>query len=286
MINSHPKFTILSFGILLFLLGCQLLPSQAQSESSTIDTADRAAKISILVFTKTEGFRHSSIESAKTLLQTKANSRDWAVTFTEDSDQFNESNLAQFNAVVFLLTSGDVLSSSQQDAFENYIRSGGGYAGIHSASDTEYDWPWYGDLLGAYFDGHPPIQTAIVEKSDSDHPSNVMFPASWEIRDEWYNFQPNPAVNQNITVLLWLDENSYNGGEMGADHPIAWYQEFDGGRSWYTGFGHRDELYSDNEFKIFQDHIVAGIEWAAGLEDEAGLPLQLTIFSYLPTVTN
>lgn len=286
MMNAPFKRFTLVLTILMFLLGCQLIPTQAQPTEPPTTQDNQTAEINVLVFTKTEGFRHSSIEPAKELLQQKAGSRNWAISFTEDGAQFNSSNLAQFDAVVFLLTSGDVLTEDQQAAFESYIRSGGGYAGVHSASDTEYDWPWYGELVGAYFDGHPPIQTAVVNKTSVQHPSTSSFPSPWEVRDEWYNFRTNPADDQNISVLLLLDESTYNGGEMGPIHPIAWYQEFDGGRSWYTGAGHRNELYSNSEHAVFQDHVIAGIEWAAGLGDEAGLPLQLTIFNYLPTITN
>ena len=127
---------------------------------------------------------------------------------------------------------------AQQTAFEDYIQAGGGYAGVHAAADTEYDWGWYGDLVGAYFNSHPANQTATVDVEDAEHPSTACVPAEWARFDEWYNYRANPRPDVN--VLATLDESSYSpgGGAMGADHPIAWYHEFDGGRSWYTGMGH------------------------------------------------
>ena len=176
--------------------------------------------------------------------------------------------LEEYDAVVFLSTTGDVLNAEQQAAFEAYIQGGGGFAGIHSASDTEYDWPWYGDLVGAYFENHPANQDATVKVSDDDHPSTAHLPERWERFDEWYNFQSNPRGD--VHVLATLDETSYDpgAGEMGVDHPTAWCHPYDGGRSWYTGGGHTEESYDEPEFR---EHILGGIQWAAGLvEGECG----------------
>src|SRR5690606_18918756 len=165
-------------------------------------------------------------------------------------------------AVVFLSTTGDVLNDEQQAAFEAYIQDGGGYAGIHAASDTEYDWPWYGDLVGAYFDSHPAIQEATVEVEDHAHPSTAHLPQEWVRTDEWYNFQDNPRGD--VHVLAALDEETYDGGGMGADHPIAWCHDYDGGRAWYTGGGHTSESFTDPEFV---QHLLGGIQTAAGQAD-------------------
>ncbi len=219
--------------------------------------------IRLLVFSKTGAFRHASIPDAIAALRTIASSQGVAIDFTEDAAVFTAANLARYNAVVFLLTTGHILDTSQQAAFERYIQHGGGYAGVHSASDTEYNWPWYGQLVGAYFDrvhGHSHIVSATVHVVDPAHPSTSMLPAVWVRADEWYNFATNPS-NQ-VHVLLTVDEKTYQGGVMGANHPIAWYHVFDGGRSWYTAMGHTSESYHE---PLFLAHLWGGILYAAGV---------------------
>ena len=218
----------------------------------------------VLVFSKTEGFRHSSIPAGIVAIEQLGNENGFIVEATEDASLFNLENLQQFNAVIFLSTTGDVLNTDQQDAFERYIRNGGGFVGIHAASDTaasdtEYNWSWYGELVGAYFDSHPAIQTATIEVADRIHPSTMHLPEYWERTDEWYNYTENPRGK--VHVLATLDESSYSGGNMGYDHPIAWMHEFDGGRSWYTGGGHTDKSYSVPDFL---KHILGGIMYASG----------------------
>lgn len=216
----------------------------------------------LLVFSKTGGFRHASIKDGKIALQKLATEHNFAVDFTEDSTVFNDANLAHYDAVVFLLTTGEILNDSQQAAFERYIRAGGGYVGIHSATDTEYTWPWYGGLVGAYFDrihGHSKVVQATVHVVDRTHPSTVMLPALWVRTDEWYNFASNPSGR--VHVLLTVDEKTYKGGVMGANHPIAWYHEYDGGRAWYTAMGHTSESYYE---PLFLAHLWGGITYAVG----------------------
>ena len=158
---------------------------------------------------------------------------------TEDASAFTEENLKQYAAVVFLCTTGDVLNFDQQRDFERFIQAGGGYVGIHAAADTEYEWGWYGKLVGGYFQSHPPgLHDAEVKMADNTHASTKDLPAVWKRNDEWYNYK---KLSPNIKVLLNLDEKTYKGGENGENHPIAWYQEFDGGRAFYTGGGHTDE---------------------------------------------
>ena len=215
--------------------------------------------LQILVFSKTTGFRHDCIPSAIAAIEQLA--RDYfTVVATEDAAQFTDANLQQFACVVFCSTSGDVLDEGQQAAFERYIRAGGGYVGIHSASDTESAWEWYGRLVGAYFTTHPSVQPATVLLNDFVHPSTVGLPKRWARVDEWYSFRNNPRGR--VHVLATLDETSYTPNErMGFDHPIAWCQEFEGGRAWYTGGGHTQESYSE---PAFRQHLLGGILWAAG----------------------
>ena len=218
----------------------------------------------ILLFTETAGFRHASIPAATSALTSLAEDTGFAVDTAGESGVFTAENLSNYAAVVFLLTSGDVLSEEEQTAFEAYIRKGGGYMGVHSASDTEYTWPWYGQLIGAYFADHPQPQTAVVRVEDQTHPSTRHLPEEWERFDEWYNFRSNPRPA--VHVLMTLDESTYTGGSMGDDHPIAWYHEFEGGRSWYTGGGHTIASYEEADFV---QHLRGGLLYAAfGLSPE------------------
>jgi cytochrome c len=217
----------------------------------------------VLVFTKTTEYRHDSIPAAIAAVEALGAKDGFAVDATEDASVFNDATLSRYAVVMFLLTTGDVLEGDQQAAFMRYIESGGGFVGVHSASDTEHDWPWYGGLVGTYFLEHPDIQQATVEVVDRDTPSTIHLPAKWVRTDEWYNFTSEPGPS--VTVLANLDETSYQPGEgaMGASHPIAWQQVYDGGRSWYTAGGHTIESYSE---PLFLEHILGGILWAAGYD--------------------
>jgi type 1 glutamine amidotransferase len=235
----------------------------ASSDSGTA-TATTCPK-KLLVFSKTGAFRHASIKDAIAALRKLAAQHNVAADFTEDASVFTDENLRQYSAVVFLLTSGHILDDNEKAAFERYIEAGGGYVGVHSASDTEYDWAWYGKLVGAYFDrihGHSSVTPATINVIDRTHPSTVMLPTKWVRTDEWYNFATNPSGS--VHVLMTIDETTYKGGVMGANHPIAWYHEFDGGRAWYTALGHTSESYSE---PLFLAHLWGGIAYAAGLSE-------------------
>ncbi len=221
-----------------------------------------AHNFKVLIFSKTQGFRHQSIPNGIAMIQQLGVAEGFTVEATEDASLFTFDNLSQYAAVIFLSTTGDVLNNTQQIAFEQYIQNGGGYVGIHAASDTEYDWAWYGNLVGAYFKDHPSgTPTATIKVADKVHPSTKDLPYSWTRTDEWYNFRTNPRGK--VHVLATLDENSYAGGNMGFDHPIAWSHEFDGGRSWYTGGGHTAASYSE---PLFVQHVLGGIYYAVGEE--------------------
>lgn len=221
--------------------------------------ADRAAK-RVLVFSKTAGFRHDSIPTGVAALKELGASANITVDATEEPKQFTSNNLARYDAVVFLSTTGDVLNAEQQQAFENYVKGGGGYMGVHAAADTEYDWAFYGGLVGAYFQGHPQIQKATVRAEDHDHPATShLGEAGWERTDEWYNYRTNPRGQAH--VLATLDETTYQGGTMKGDHPIAWCQAYQSGRSFYTGLGHTKESYAE---PAFRQHLLGGLRYAAG----------------------
>ncbi len=208
----------------------------------------------VLLFSKTTGFRHASIPDAIAGLSDAG----WIVTATEDAATFTDATLDGIDVVVFLLTTGDVLDDAQQGACERFIARGGGFVGVHSASDTEYAWPWYGALVGAYFAGHPPVQQASVIVEAADHPATAHLTSPWVRTDEWYAFQANPRAA--VTVLLSLDETSYAPAATAmGDHPIAWAHESDGGRAFYTALGHTTESWSE---AAFLQHVRGGVEWA------------------------
>ena len=221
--------------------------------------ADDPEAMRVLVFTRTTGFRHDSIPEGVACIRELGDAHGFAVEHTEDARIFNDGDLARFDVVVFLNTTGDVLDLSQEAAFTRRMQAGGGFVGVHSASDTEYDWPWYGGLVGAYFRSHPAIQEATIEVLDRTHPSTEHLGETWVRTDEWYCFRaaPSPRVRR----LLRLDETTYEGGRMGTDHPIAWCHEYDGARAFYTAGGHTKASYTEPDFR---QHLLGGILWAAG----------------------
>lgn len=235
--------------LLLFITFCAVVVFSGFSEKK---------KIRLLVFSKTTGFRHSSIGAGKLALIRTGEQNNWLVDTTEDAGAFTGSNLKKYNAVIFLSTTGNILDSNQQRAFEEFIRSGKGFAGIHAATDTEYDWLWYVKLAGASFESHPKQQTAKLYRTDKTHPATIGLPDTWERFDEWYNFKNiNPATH----TLLRIDESSYTGGKNGDQHAMAWCHEYDGGRAFYTALGHTDASFSE---PLFIEHLTGGIKWVLG----------------------
>jgi cytochrome c len=226
---------------------------------------------SVLVFSKTAGYRHGNIPKGIAAIRKLGREHGFVVEATEDAAYFTLHNLTRFGAVVFLNTSGKVLEGAQEEALQAFIRSGGGFAGIHAACDTGYDWPWYGGLVGAYFASHPLVQPAKVRITDPGHPSTAHLPQEWKRWDEWYDFRANPRGQ--VRVLAVLDESSYFGGKMGADHPIVWCREYEGGRSWYTGLGHTRRGFSD---PLYLRHILGGIEYVLGREVSGEAPASST----------
>jgi cytochrome c len=249
---------------MLLLTACSepsgVVPVTTPSPGGLPVASPSTVQVRVLVFSRTAGFRHASIPAAVAAVAHLGAEHGYLVDATEDAGAFTDANLARYRAVVFLLTTGEVLDEDQQAAFERFIRAGGGFAGVHSASDTEYGWAWYGQLVGAFFQRHPAAQPAVVRIEDPSHPSTASLPASWKRTDEWYDFRANPR--QAVHVLATLDESTYSGGGMGRDHPIAWCHAFDGGRSWYTAMGHTTESYTEASFL---SHLEGGIDSVAGI---------------------
>ena len=220
---------------------------------------------SILVFSKTMGFRHDSIPFGRAAILDIAISKGWTVAYTENADEFQPNKLKKYDAIVFLSTTGKFLDSKQEKALVGFIHGGGGFVGIHAAADAEYDWPWYGQLVGAWFMHHPAQQEAVVKIEDTTDASTVGLPNPWKRFDEWYDYKADPRAN--VHVLASLDNSSYNGSTMGSDHPIMWKHEFEGGRAWYTGMGHTQDSYKD---PLYLKMLSEGIEWACGASKRRG----------------
>jgi type 1 glutamine amidotransferase len=231
------------------------------------------ARFRALIFAKTAAFRHDECIPQGTVKIAQMGVRHgFDVDATENAAAFTDTNLANYDVVVWLCTTGDVLNADQQAAFERYIQAGGGYAGIHSASDTEYDWPWYGGLVGAYFRDHPGLvnpqfQVATMNVEDRRSAATRRLPKRWTREEEWYNFRSNPR--HSVHVLLSVDESTYDargysvpgGSPPMGDHPISWCQSYDGGRAFYTALGHKGAYWAE---PLLLAHVLGGIEMAAG----------------------
>lgn len=229
-------------------------------ESAFYDGRMSASRI--VVFTRTTGYRHDSIPAGVAAFEELGAAHGFTVLATEDPAELAAA-LPGCRATVFLSTSGAVLTDAGRDALRAFVAAGGGFVGVHAATTTEYDWPWYGELVGARFDGHPEIQFGEVVVEDADHPATAHLGARWARTDEWYNFTANPRGR--VRVLASVDESTYTGGTMGGDHPLVWCHELAGGRSFYTALGHDSTAYTDPTFRA---HLLGGLTWAARLPQE------------------
>ncbi|WP_406006111.1 ThuA domain-containing protein [Streptomyces sp. NBC_00637] len=213
----------------------------------------------LLVYTRTTDYRHDSIPDAVAAVRGLG---EFAVDHTEDPAAL-EAPLDGYAAVVFLSTSGNVLTRAGRERLAGFVEAGGGFVGVHAAACTEYDWPYYGELLGARFARHPEFQPGKAVIEDHDHPATRSLPTVWNFTDEWYDFRANPRGR--VRVLAVADESSYTGGGMGADHPLVWCREQGRGRVFYTALGHSSQAYADPHFRT---HLGGGIAWAARLRDQ------------------
>lgn len=190
-----------------------------------------------------------------------AAAQNWLVDTTSNAElYFVEDSLKNYSAIIFLNTTGDILDFPQQADFTRYIQAGGGFVGIHAAADAEYQWPWYGKLVGGYFTGHPSdpnVRDGVATIVNNTHSSTVGLPTTWNKKDEFYDYK---NFNESVNILVTIDEKSYGHGEN-SEHPISWYHEYDGGRSFYTGFGHTSESYSEESFL---QHLQGGINYSIG----------------------
>ena len=242
--------------------------------TTSMNAAEDTAKpepLKVLVTTQTQGYRHASIPTAIKAFADMANERNWSVTFTEDSGFFTPEILGRMDVVVFLMSTGDIFNEAQQQAIEDFVKNGGGLFGVHSGgTDTEYEWPWFRERIQAKFASHPPVCEAELIIEDRDHPATRHYESERVLcEDEIYSFDKNPR--EHVHVLISVDEKSYDTTNnpwfknvkdhtMG-DHPLAWYQKWEGGRVIQTALGHTNEQYEDPSF---QAQLAGALEWSAG----------------------
>ncbi|OJW57840.1 MAG: Crp/Fnr family transcriptional regulator [Sphingobacteriales bacterium 50-39] len=248
----RPSF-LRFMAVLAFVMASLLLTSATTRSWPEIFTRPK-----VLIFCKTNGYHHASIAAGTVAIKKLGEENGFDVDVTEDSTQFRYKNLKKYSALIFLSPTGKVFGPEEEKALQKYIHHGGGFLGIHAATDCEYNWQWYGDLVGGYFKSHPKQQQANIIVVDKDNPATKGLPETWSRWDEWYNFK---YLNPNIHVLLKIDEKSYTGGENGDNHPMAWYHEYEGGRSFYIELGHTDESYSD---PAYLGLLLGGIQYAMG----------------------
>ncbi|MGW4462147.1 ThuA domain-containing protein [Micromonospora sp. NPDC004704] len=233
--------------------------------------ASAAARFRVLVFSKTTNFYHDSIPAGVAAIQQLGLTHDFEVEATTDAAAFTDANLARFDALVFNNTNstpeaGNLLNAAQRTAFQNFVRQGGGWVGLHAATASERDWTWYEGLVGTIFDYHPDFSSTggvfpgRIKVLDKAHPSTASLPELWERSEEWYNWRTNPTGKVHTLAQIKV-RDGINGLDEGVDHAYSWCQNYDGGRSWYTAGGHTSSSFSEPHFL---NHLRGGIEWAAG----------------------
>ncbi len=217
-----------------------------------------AQQFRVLVFSKTAGFRHQSIPNAVTALKKLGVKHVFHVHASEDPKVLKEESLMKYDVWILVSSTGTMFDEETRASLQKFVQSGKGVVGVHAAADSEYDWPWYNQMMGAYFLAHPAQQTLRLEVVDQDHPATWHLPSSWLWTDELYEFR---NINPDLNVLLKADESTYKVAKGNGDnHPMAWYHEFDGGRVFYTALGHVDTAWEDDDF---MQHLYGGIWYAA-----------------------
>lgn len=236
----------------MFIIWCLLLSVFLQVRAAPI------VQQKILIFYKVMGYFHETIPTGINAIRKLGEQNGFDVDTTNIASDFTETDLNQYSAIVFFNTNGDVLNDQQQEAFKSYYQNNKGFVGIHGATDTEREWSWYNGLLGGQFSNHPSqLQSATLNVIDQTFIATKHLPKQWKGFDEWYNFQMTHW--DKVHVLITIDETSYYGGEHGKIHPMSWYQNYDGGRSFYTQLSHQQDFYSD---PLFLQHLLGGIQYA------------------------
>jgi type 1 glutamine amidotransferase len=259
MTSFTTRIKVLSGAIGAILLIVLLVAAHpVLTASSTLPAWTPFATPKVLIFSKTNGYRHASIVPGIEAIKKLGAANGFEVDATEDSTWFNTETLKKYSALIFLSPTGKVFGPDEEKALQEYIHHGGGFVGIHAATDCEYNWQWYGDLVGAYFKSHPKPQLAKFDVIDKKHISTRTLPDPWQHFDELYNFK---YVNPDLHILLKIDETSYTGGDMNGNHPMAWFHVYEGGKAFYTELGHTEECYTD---PVYLGHLLGGIKYAMG----------------------
>ncbi len=271
---------VLSVLLLLGLVsGCNSLRVFFPSSSHDTTPPELPAELaspSVLVFSKTNGFRHEeAIPAGLALLDRLAAERGWSLFHTENGAVFTPELLARFDVAVWHNTSGDVLSEDQRTAFKTWLTEGGGFVGLHGAGgDPSYDWAWYvEELVGAQFIGHtmgPQFQEATAIVESRDHPATRDLPESFQHVEEWYSFDRS-VRDAGFEVLVRVDESTYTPElhllwmdtdlRMGDDHPVVWSRCLGQGRTFFSALGHQEAAYQRDEMASL---LGGAIDWAAG----------------------
>jgi type 1 glutamine amidotransferase len=264
--RTNCPISVSALGVMVLLFVC----------SSSLAWAQNAK---VLIFSKNTVYKHGSIPSGIAAIQKLGAENKFDVDTTTDVSKFTKENLKQYATIIFMSptspsnittprgAAGVVFKDSlNKEAFKDYIKNGGGFLGVHSATDFGYEWAWYGKLIGAYFLGHPRknVQEAVLTVVDTKHPSTKTLPTTWKRTDEYYSFKPGMATD--LKVLITLDEKTLDFGtqdnlKMGDYHPIAWYHDFDGGRAFYTALGHTNETFSE---PAVLEHLRGALQYTMG----------------------
>ena len=261
--RTNCPISVSALGVMVLLFVC----------SSSLAWAQNAK---VLIFSKTSKYHHNSIAAGITAIQKLGSENKFDVDTTTDVSKFTDANLKQYATIIFLSpTSASNLTndaknivfkdSLNKEAFKKYINNGGGFLGIHAATDFGYEWAWYGKLVGAYFLGHPRknVQEAVLNVVDAKTPATKPLPSPWKRTDEYYSFK---GMASDLKVIMTLDESTLDFGtqnnlKMGDNHPIAWYHDFDGGRAFYTALGHTDQTFSE---PLFLNHLRGALQYTMG----------------------
>ncbi len=281
-IRSVVAFALLA-STALVLTGCDVLrgwfPKHEYETTPPELPADLTAP-ALLLFTKTNGFRHTeAIPAGVALIQEIAKSRGWSVFHTENGAVFNAAQLAKFQATVWHQVSGDVLNGDQREALKNWIEAGGGFVGVHGAGgDSEYAWRWYVErLIGAQFIGHtmgPQFQTATWRTENPLHPASAKLPEKWQHEEEIYSFDRSVRERAGFLVLVNVDESTYSPhmkillsdkdiAMQDGDHPMVWHHCVEHGRALYSALGHQAKAYAEPEMRVLLEGAMA---WALRVE--------------------
>ncbi len=252
--------TILSAVILLFII----VSTNAQKKNNAVNKINWK-NVNVLVYTKNgKGYVHDNIAAGVAAIKQIGNENGFNVDVSDKPGDFTEENLKKYTLIIFNNTNNEVFDTDDQKiAFMRYIQAGGGFIGLHSATGTERQWPWFKRLIGASFlrhAKHQPFKEIII---DNTHPSTSFLPKIWERDDECYFFKEyNPDIKVLVVHELGpLDDNDKPTYYGGTSSPSVWCHEFDGGRQWYTSLGHDIVTYATPEF---QKHILGGIIWVVG----------------------